>query len=93
MKNATTDAAVISSWFDEHYWLNYGVVTDALLVIDVDTKHGGLDRWAEMCGEPTRPLIHTWEVRTGSGGRHVMFKNTPGIRCGVLDKGIDIRGR
>ena len=93
LKNASTEASTVSGWFDEKYWLSYGVVTDDLLVIDVDVKHQGIERWKEICSEPTRPLIHTWTVRTGSGGAHVMFKNTPGIRSGKLDKGIDIRGK
>lgn len=92
LKDATLDAATIKSWFGEAYWLSYGVVTNDLLVIDVDTKHGGAEKWKEICTDPARGLIHTWEIKTGSGGRHVMFKNTPGIRCGKLDKGIDIRG-
>jgi hypothetical protein len=91
LKNATTNAVTVTDWFEEAYWINYGIVTDDLLVIDVDVKHGGLGRWDEICSEPTRPLIHTWTVHTGSGGRHVMLKNV-GIRSGKLDKGIDIRG-
>ena len=91
-KDATTDIGKIRSWFDERYWLNFGVCTDALLTIDVDVKHSGLATWADMCGEPTRALIHTWQVRTGGGGLHVMFKNSANIRCGSLDKGIDVRG-
>ena len=92
LRDATTDHDVIRGWFKEHYWLSYGVCTDNLLTIDVDKKHGGLETWADMCGDPTRGLIHTWQVRTGGGGLHIMFKNTPQIRSGKLDGGIDIRG-
>jgi hypothetical protein len=35
---------------------------------------------------------HTWQVHTGGGGRHVVFKNSSKIRCGSLERGIDIRG-
>jgi hypothetical protein len=90
-KNATTDLATIKAWFDECYWLNYGVVADRLLIIDVDTDDNGMQKWADMCSDPTRPLMHTWQVRTGSGGLHVMFNNTTNIRAGVLDSGIHIR--
>jgi hypothetical protein len=45
-----------------------------------------------MCGEPTRGLLHTWQIRTGGGGLHVMFENTPQIRSGKLDGGVDVRG-
>jgi len=91
LKDATTSLSDIRGWFSECYWLNFGVVTDKLLVIDADVKHGGLQTWADMWGQPTRALPHTWQVRTGSGGLHVIFKNTLTIRCGELDKGIDIR--
>ena len=46
LRDASVDLGVIRSWFAEHYWLGYGVVTDALLVIDVDARHGGLETWA-----------------------------------------------
>jgi hypothetical protein len=91
LKDATVDSAAVKAWFEEHYWLNYGICTDALLVIDVDVKHKGLETWADMCGQPTRALIHTWQARTGSGGLHVFFKPPEGARCGELDRGIDIR--
>ena len=41
LKDATVDLDVIRGWFGEHYWLNYGVVTDKLLVIDIDPRNGG----------------------------------------------------
>ena len=46
-----------------------------------------------MCSEPTRGADPYVAVRTGGGGLHVMFQNTPKIRSGKLDTGIDIRGR
>jgi hypothetical protein len=91
-KNATCDATIIKGWFDEHYWLSYGVTTDDLLVVDPDADDDGLKKWAELCNEPTRPLIHTWQVRTGGGGLHVMHKNPTKIRNGSINKLIHIRG-
>ena len=91
LKDATVDLDVIRGWFAEHYWLSYGIVTDALLVIDVDKKHGGLETWADMCGEPTRGCcIRGRSVPAAAGctscSRH------PQIRSGKLDGGVDIRG-
>lgn len=40
LKDATTDLDVIRKWFREHYWLNFGVLTDRLLVVDVDPRNG-----------------------------------------------------
>ena len=79
-------------WFVEHYWLNYGVSTDPFVVVDIDPKHGGLERWREMCASPVHGAIHTWETVTGSSGKHLYFKNPDEIRNGTLDRGIDLRG-
>ena len=53
--------------------MNYGVVTDDLLTIDVDVKNRGLEQWKEICSDPTRGLIHTWAIQTGlwRAPRHV----------------------
>jgi len=83
----------VRQWFDEAYWLNYGISTDKLLVIDVDTKNDGLKTWRDMSTQPTRAVPHTWQVKTGSGGLHVIFDNTEAkVRNGELDKGVDLRG-
>ena len=92
LKDATVETGIIRAWFEKHYWLGYGIVTDDLLVIDVDARHGGLETWQELTNLPTRALPHTWQVRTGGGGLHVMFENIPEIRSGKLDTGVDIRG-
>ena len=88
-----TDLDVIRGWFREHYWLNYGVLTDKLLVIDVDPRNGGDQSWAAISAQPTRAVPHTWRVRTGGGGEHILFRNTLGVRCGDLDRGIEIKAK
>ena len=93
LKDATTDLDVIRGWFDEHYWLNYGVLTDELLVIDIDPRNGGDQSWAAISAQPTRAMPHTWRVRTGGGGEHILFRNTLGVRCGDLDRGIEIKAK
>ena len=92
-KGCDADPGVIRAWFAEHYWLSYGVVTDELLVIDVDQRNGGDQTWAAICAEPTRAVLHTWRVRTGGGGEHILFRNTLGVRCGDLDRGIEIKAK
>ena len=32
LKDATVDTGIIRAWFEKHYWLGYGIVTDELLV-------------------------------------------------------------
>jgi hypothetical protein len=92
LKDATDNADIVRGWFGEHHWLNYGVLSDPFVVIDVDVKNGGVERWREMCAQTTRGFIHTWTVATGSGGQHLFFQNPNGVRNGALDRGIDLRG-
>jgi Bifunctional DNA primase/polymerase, N-terminal len=93
LKDATVEAGIIRGWFAEHYWLSYGIVTDELLVIDVDPRNGGDQTWASISCQPTRALPHTWRVRTGGGGEHICFQNTLGIKGGDLDRGIEIKAK
>ena len=86
LKDASVDVAVVREWFRESYWLNYGITTDRLLTIDVDARHGGLETWAAMRGQPTRALPHTWAIRTGGQGLHVIFMNTAKVRNGSIDQ-------
>jgi hypothetical protein len=58
-KDATVETGIIRSWFEKHYWLGYGIVTDELLVVDVDARHGGLETWQGLTNQPTRALLHT----------------------------------
>ena len=74
IKGRDRDLDAIRAWFAEHYWLSYGVVTDALLVVDIDPRNSGDKTWAAISGQPTRALPHTWRVRTGGGGEHICFQ-------------------
>ena len=76
-KDATTDLAKIKAW--PHAWLNYGIATGPLLVVDIDPRNGGDKQWEKLYRKPSRYLPHTWEVITGSGGRHIIFANPTGI--------------
>jgi bifunctional DNA primase/polymerase-like protein len=89
-KDATADLAKIRAW--SHDWLNYGLVTDPFLVIDVDPRHGGDKTWEKLYRQPSRYLPHTWEALTGGGGRHIFFANPHGIKCGSLAAGVDLKG-
>ena len=50
LKNATADLGVVRGWFDAHYWLNYGVLTGDMLVVDIDPRNGGDKTWAAISG-------------------------------------------
>jgi hypothetical protein len=89
LKDATSDLDKIRAW---PTGLNYAVVTDRLLVIDIDPRHGGDKSWKELSRKTTRHIPYTWQTRTGGDGEHVIFNNPGGIRCGKLAKGVDVKG-
>jgi hypothetical protein len=102
-QSATTDSGVIKHWFG--YILpdaNLGVVTDQLIVVDVDPRDGGDESLAALEREHLDfPL--TWRSLTGGGGEHIIFARPDGVEAGCvtakieknppLGSGIDIRAR
>lgn len=71
--DATTDAATIDKWFTRTPKANVGLVTDGLVVVDLDV--GGRltedqDEQLDLAGAPIQ--------ETPSGGRHFVFKQPPG---------------
>jgi hypothetical protein len=87
-KDATGDVAKIRAW-PSH--INYGIPTDRFVVVDVDPRNGGNEAWQKLYRRPTRCLPHTWEVVTGSGGRHIFFANPTALKCQELTRGVDIK--
>jgi Bifunctional DNA primase/polymerase, N-terminal len=88
-KDATTDLAKIRAW--PHAWLNYGIATTLFVVVDVDPRNGGDKTWKELSRKTTHYVPHTWQVRTGGGGEHILFKNPDGIAGCALGKGVEIK--
>ena len=96
-ENATTQSAMIRSWWRRWPQANIGLVTgeaSGLVVLDVDPRHGGeiaLEELEKQFGE----LPATVMAETGSGGRHLVFHH-PGHRvpnsAGALGPGLDVRG-
>ena len=101
LKDATTDAAQIRSWWNAWPDSNIGIATGAvsgIVVLDVDSGHAdGIDgaetlaEWEAEQGE----LPDTWLSLTGGGGAHYIFRQPVGLtvrnRAAVLP-GLDIRG-
>ena len=71
LKDASADLEIVRGWFAEAYWANYGVATDPFMVIDIDVKHGGVERWREMCAQTT-PAAHPH-----LDGRHRRRRSAP----------------
>lgn len=70
-------------------------IESGVFALDVDPKHGGDVRLAELEAEHGL-LPNTWQQVTGSGGRHYVFSLpddfTPTNSRGRLPVGLDIRG-
>lgn len=95
-KDATTDEQAIRQWWSKTPAPSIGIATGSasgLLVLDVDFPDGpdSLLRLEEENG----PLPATLEQRTGSRGRHLIFKNPVGITiknsAGKIAPNLDIR--
>jgi hypothetical protein len=101
--SATLEAGVI-----KHWWgylapaANLGVVTDRLVVLDIDPRHGGDESLAILERERGK-LPQTWRVLTGGGGEHIVFAAPKDVEVQnvvaeqmtnpPLGRGIDIRAR
>jgi hypothetical protein len=101
--SATTESGII-----KHWWgylapdANLGVVTDRLVVVDVDPRHGGDESFRALEAEHSE-MPPTWRVLTGGGGEHVVFACPDGVEITnvvaeqtdtpPLGRGIDIRAR
>lgn len=92
LKDATTDIETIRKWWTQWPNANIGLATGSInniLVLDVDPIHGGSESLIELENEyGTLPKTPT--VKTGSNGRHFIFKapsltqkNTHGFKSGL----------
>lgn len=85
---ATTDEATIRGWWSVADF-NIGVLTDGMVVVDIDTKPGrdGMASWMQIYGG-----FDTLTVRTPSGGLHLYYTGANvALNQGALGAGLDIR--
>lgn len=88
---ATTDPDVIRRGWREPF--NIGVATGpaGLTVIDCDVvKHGGpgpdgATALADLAARRGAPIPDTYTVTTPSGGRHLYYRNPPGVRLRITN--------
>jgi hypothetical protein len=101
--SATVNPALIQAWFSRQApEANLGVVTDRLIVIDIDPRHAGDESFRALEREHGE-MPPTWRVLTGGGGEHILFACPDDIEVGSfaaeqlreppLGRGIDIRAR
>ena len=92
--SASTKTNFISGWWWGEPNANIGIVTDGLVVVDVDLHKGGADNLARIEADQGE-LPHTWRSLTGGGGEHIFFRAPPGSnirsRAENIAAGIDIR--
>src|SRR5215467_5790459 len=91
-KDATRDPDVLRELWREFPGGLIGVATGEINgfdVVDVDPKHPAAREW---WAENRDALMPTRVHRTRSGGLHVLFKHTSGLRCSAskITKGVDI---
>ena len=86
---ATTDLNKLNQWRQRWPDCNWGIHTEGLLVLDVDTHKGGFDSLLESYAD----LPPTLEVSTPSGGMHLYYMHPPGVMnsVGKLGAGLDVR--
>jgi putative DNA primase/helicase len=84
-------------WASQYKDCNWGIATGKesnVVVIDIDTQHGGDLSWRKLVEE--HGDTETVSVKTGSGGTHLYFKYPNGFdignKGGLGGRGIDVRG-
>ncbi len=89
--DATTDIAIIESWWRSYPSANVGIATGrGLLVIDVDPRHNA--KWLDSLNSLDLP--QTFTVRTAGGGWHLYLATPPTCKITIgadLLPGVDWR--
>ncbi len=91
-ESATSGQKQIESWSEKFPGCNWGVFLkkSSHVVVDVDTRNGGFEKWEELCKKNGAP--NTLTQKTGSGGLHFVFRAKEGVRYkGLITDGIDIK--
>jgi hypothetical protein len=102
--SATTKPGIIKHWFGYRApQANLGIVTDALVVVDVDPRAGGDESFLALEREHGA-MPPTWRALTGGGGEHIIFAAPDGVEIASfaaehykdnppLGRGIDVKAR
>lgn len=96
LTDATADDGEVARWLKMYPQANLAIRTgreSGVVVVDIDPRHGGEASWEALTAR--HGVAETYEVETGSGGRHLYFRHPgPTVRnsAGLLAEGIDVRG-
>lgn len=89
-KKASSDAAIISGWFDQWKEANVGICPDHdFCVLDIDIKNGGLEKLLQLEAEYGK-LPDAVRSLTGGGGRHYYFRVDPSRELARKPFGKDV---
>jgi hypothetical protein len=91
---ASSDPARVGRWWGRWPQANIGArVPASLLVLDVDPRHGGLERLAELEREHGRlPPTRVSVSGRGDGGQHLWFLHPGGrLSAARLGAGVDLK--
>jgi hypothetical protein len=94
--DATSDLATIGDWWDRWPGANIGGrVPPALVVLDVDPRHGGDRNLAQLEAEHgDLPITQTSLSGRGDGGRHLWWLHPGGpLTTARLPDGLDVKTR
>jgi Bifunctional DNA primase/polymerase, N-terminal len=92
--DATSDLATIGGWWDRWPGANIGGrVPQALVVLDVDPRHGGDRNLAELeAAQGVLPATQTSVSGRGDGGRHMWWLHPGGkLTTTRLPDGLDVK--
>lgn len=79
-KAASSDLDRVVDWWAEHHSANIGwSLPPEWFALDVDPRHGGDKSLAELYAQHRDQIPFTLEARTGSGGKHMIFRVPLGI--------------
>ncbi len=99
LTDATTDEKTIREWWsktpDANVLIRTGKVGDRYLVVfDIDAKHNGEEKLAELLAEHSAELPDTPRAITGGGGSHIFMWSRLPVKssAGQIALGLDVRG-
>ena len=88
--SATTDAAIIASWWQLRPDALIGCrIPKDMVVLDIDPRHDGLDTWDTIVAGHDLPTTRLHKSGRNDGGFHIWFQNPDLDRIDAGD-GIDV---
>lgn len=90
---ATSDESQIRQWWQSEPNANPAILTERLVVLDIDPRNGGDATWTGLTMVEEFPK--TCRSETWSGGAHVLYRLPPGVHvrggANKLGPGVDVK--